>query len=247
MIDQEQNGDATWLVFAHGKANVMDLESCTALAVQFEALAAGVGPVVITGRDRIFSAGVDLKRILEGGDEYVAAFLPALERMLRAVILCPRPVVAGINGHAIAGGCVLACAADLALMADGGGRIGVPELAVGVPFPPMAFEVMRAAVPAHRRNEVILGAGTYRPDEALAIGLIDGVTAADTLESQVLAQCERLGAIPSTSYATTKAALNADVLDRAARNDLDQTISQWCSDPVRSAIQHYVEVTLKAR
>jgi enoyl-CoA hydratase/carnithine racemase len=247
MIEQQQRERTTWLVFAHGKANLMDLESCTALAEHFESLAAGTGPIAITGTGRIFSAGVDLKRILDGGADYISAFIPALERMLRAVLICPRPVVAAVNGHAIAGGCVLACATDLTLMADGGGRIGVPELAVGVPFPPTAMAVMCGAVPEHRLRQVILGAGTYLPEAATKVGLADAIVAPEVLESEALARCQQLSEIPAESYAATKRSLNAPLLERAAAGDVEQTISMWCSEPVRAAIAAYVEKTLGKR
>src|SRR5262249_58457001 len=97
------------------------------------------------GTGRIFSAGVDLLRLSEGGASYVRKFLPALCAMFAAVFSHAAPVVAAINGHAIAGGCVLACAADRRLVAREGGRIGVAGLLVGGPFPPGPLEIMRGA------------------------------------------------------------------------------------------------------
>ena len=61
--------------------------------------------MVLTGQGKIFSAGVNLKRLSEGGADYIRQFLPALHRLYDAVFFHPKPVVAAINGHAIAGGC----------------------------------------------------------------------------------------------------------------------------------------------
>jgi len=237
----------TWLTLGHGKANLMDLESCTGIAQEMEALAQGVGPVVITGTGRIFSAGVDLRRILDGGADYIAAFLPALERMLRATFELPRPLVAALNGHAIAGGCVLACAADLTLMADGGGRIGVPELAVGVPFPPMALNVMTTRVPPHKLRQVILAAATHPAEEALALGLVDRVVTPDTLTDAAQAAAVGLGQTPASVYAATKRALIADAIARVDGGSLGESIELWCSEPVLTAIRTYVAATLSGR
>ena len=96
--------------------------------------------VVLTGQGKIFSAGVDLKRLSEGGADYIRKFLPVLHKLYDTVFYHPKPVVAAINGHAIAGGCVLACCADRRIMAREGGRIGVTESLVGVPFPALAFD-----------------------------------------------------------------------------------------------------------
>jgi len=100
--------------------------------------------VVLTGSGPSFSAGVDLKRIVEGGPRYVERFLPALSAALLAVFDHAKPVVAAVNGHALAGGCVLAAACEMRLMS--GGTIGLAELAAGVPFPTVPLEVMRHAV-----------------------------------------------------------------------------------------------------
>src|SRR5262245_20876014 len=108
----------------------MDLEFCTAIAGRVAECEAdpSVAAVLITGQAQIFSAGVDLVRVVEGGAAYVRQFLPALGASLHAVFACSKPVVVAVNGHAIAGGCILACAADYRVMARGPGRIGIPEL-----------------------------------------------------------------------------------------------------------------------
>ncbi len=131
--------------------------------------------VILTGTGRIFSAGVDLPRLIEGGVPYIREFLPALNAMLAAVFSYPKPVVAAINGHAIAGGCVLACAADRRLMAKDGGRIGVTELLVGVPFPAAAMEIMRHATAPQYFEHAIFSGATFTPEDAAMRGLVDEV------------------------------------------------------------------------
>ena len=102
------------------------------------------GPIVLTGAGACFSAGVDLRAILDGGATYTDRFLAAVSAAFLAVFDHPAPVVAAINGHAIAGGCVLAMAADVRLMSTG--LIGLSEVAVGVPFPVAALEICRYAM-----------------------------------------------------------------------------------------------------
>src|SRR5712692_1105698 len=136
MIELTDRGTVTVLKMVHGKANALDLELCEALTSQLDdCRRSSIGALVLTGTGRMFSAGVDLPRIVDGGPAYVRAFLPSINRMFQTLFSFPKPVVAAINGHAIAGGCVMACAADVRLMAREPGRIGIPELLVGVPFP----------------------------------------------------------------------------------------------------------------
>ncbi len=172
MIDVKTNAGIAVMTLMHGKANALDIEFCEALTARFmELRKSDAKAVVITGQGKIFSAGVDLKRLSEGGADYIRKFLPALHKLYDAVFYHPKPVVAAINGHAIAGGCVLACCADRRIMARESGRIGVTELLVGVPFPALAFEIVRFAVPPRYLPEVTLSRRDLRQRRGLAARL----------------------------------------------------------------------------
>ncbi|HEX6360498.1 enoyl-CoA hydratase/isomerase family protein [Actinophytocola sp.] len=217
MIETSTHGDVAVLSLNHGPVNALDLELLTALP---EALrATNDAPVVLTGVGRCFSAGVDLKRIVDGGLPYVERFLPALSTAALAVFDHPRPVVAAVNGHALAGGCVLAAACDVRLMS--GGTIGLTELAAGVPFPTVPLEVMRyAAGPAV--NRLVLTADRLDPAEAHRLGLIDEVVVPDDLLAAAVRRAERLAGTPAAVYARAKRQLHAPAHERiAARRDVD--------------------------
>ena len=153
-----------------------------ALTRELDGAAEDVRALVLTGTGSIFSAGVDLFRVTRGGADSVRHFLPLLSRFLRTHVAFPRPVVAAVNGHAIAGGCVIALAADARLMAEGDGRIGLPELLVGVPFPTAALEVVRFAVPREKLQSLIYTGRTLSAREALGAGLVDEVVCLMTPE-----------------------------------------------------------------
>ena len=146
MIETADHDGIAVLTLNHGPVNALDLELLTAVPESLAAVASARA-VVLTGRGRSFSAGVDLKQIVNGGVPYVEMFLPALSLAMLSLFEHPAPVVAAVNGHALAGGCVLAAACDIRLMS--GGTIGLTELTVGVPFPTVPLEIMRhAAGPA---------------------------------------------------------------------------------------------------
>src|SRR5579872_1791909 len=139
MIETSSEDGIAIVTLRHGKANALDIALCDELAARFAELrATDARAVIVTGQGKIFSAGVDLRQVSAGGADYIRKFLPQLHRLYDAIFFHPRPVVAAINGHAIAGGCVLACCADRRILARGG-RIGMTELLVGVPFPALAF------------------------------------------------------------------------------------------------------------
>jgi len=121
-------------------------------------------------------------------------------------------VVAAVNGHAIAGGCVIVCACDYRIMAEGDGRIGVSELRVGVPFPVLPLEIMRFAVSNSHLQSLVYTGRTLLPEDAKAAGLVDEVVPAEKLLHQACETAEHFGAVPTNSFALTKALLRQPTL-----------------------------------
>ncbi|MCB9892889.1 MAG: enoyl-CoA hydratase/isomerase family protein [Planctomycetes bacterium] len=233
----------------HGKANALDLEFCTALADAFRAEAVESAPLVITGSGRIFSAGVDLPRVLAEGDDYTAAFLGALDDCFMRLFELQKPVVAAVNGHAIAGGCILAAACDVALMVDTGATIGVPELAVGVPFPPLPLEILRQAVGTSAARHLAFSCENVSADRAFQLGLVSRLTTAETLMLESIKDASRMGSMPRASFALTKQQLRlpATQMLAALKKHADDVAAEWRSPQVKEAIQQFVDSTLKRR
>jgi enoyl-CoA hydratase len=248
MIEITERDGIAIVRLTHGKANAMDIEFCRAVTGAFAKLKrTPVRAVVLTGQGGMFSAGVNLIRARDGGARYIRKFLPVLNAMFDAVFFFPKPLVAAINGHAIAGGCVLACCADRRLMAREAGRIGVTELLVGLPFPALAFEVMRfTAAPQHFSALVYSGA-TFPPLEAHALGLIDEVVEPRTLIDRAVADAKTLASLSPQAFAVTKRQLRLDVMDRMKKHGrrIDAAATRiWASEKATQTIRDYVARTL---
>ena len=245
MIELTEQGGVAVLRLADGKVNAMSLEFCEALTARFTELSSARA-VVLTGAGRIFSAGVDLLRLSEGGASYVHKFLPALCAMFAAVFSHAAPVVAAINGHAIAGGCVLACAADRRLMAREGGRIGVTELLVGVPFPPVAMEIMRDATAPQLFADAILSGATFTPLEALARGWVHEVVEPPALLASAIEAANALAALPPKAFALSKRQIRQPALQRMHVADVDAAVEQiWAEPETLARVRDYVARTLR--
>ena len=250
MLKLEMQDGISVLRMEHGKANAQDTEFCTAISegmAEIEGLPSRA--VLITGYGRFFSGGVDLKRVIAGGVDYLRDFVPALVRCFESVFFHPKPVVTAVNGHAIAGGCILACCGDRRLMSDDErAGIGVPELYVGVPFPAAAIEILRyACSPGHL--QMLVGSGrSLRPDEALEAGLVDALAAPDALESEALEVARRLASVRPEVFAVTKQQLRAPVRERirASADATGEAVSRlWTSPETVAAIERFVAKTLK--
>jgi enoyl-CoA hydratase len=232
MLNVEDQDDVAVVRIEHGRVGAMDAELLDAIT---DAVRDSDGALVFTGTGSAFSAGVDLRRILDGGRPYTEAFLVALSRMFRTVFDHPRPTVAAINGHAIAGGCVLALACDLRLMS--GGRIGLTELAVGVPFPTTALEIVRHAL-GSRAGQVLLGAQTETRERALALGMVGELTEPGELLPRALALATELAARSPESYRLAKVQLHrpANAAIEATAGGEVAVLAGWASDNTRLRI-----------
>lgn len=241
MIERELEDGILTLRLAHGKASAMDVELLEALGAELDA-AADARAVVLTGTGSIFSAGVDLFRLLDGGQAYVDRFVPLLSTFVRALFALPVPVVAAVNGHAVAGGGVMTLAADYRIMAEGTGRIGVPELLVGVPFPAAPLEVVRFAVPRHRLQSLVYLGRMLGPQDALAEGLLDEVVAPGALLRRAREVAAQLASLPQDVFRATKLALRADALarmDGAAEYDR-RAHAIWSAPETHDRIRAYM-------
>jgi enoyl-CoA hydratase len=250
MIERDLSERLLVLRLAHGKASALDLELCKELQREFEAAAESpdVRALLLTGTGSIFSAGVDLPRLVNSGKDYVQHFVEALEAMLRALFLFPKPAVAAINGHAIAGGAIMAFACDYRLMS--GGRIGVPEALVGVPFPPLALEVVRFAVPRQHLQSMIYLARTLETAEAKSMGLIDEVVAPVDLLPRAAAVARQLADIAPPAFRLTKRQLREPYLYDAARiasTSADEIDAQWADPQTHENIKAYLAKTIGKR
>jgi len=249
VLDVSQQTEIAVLRMSHGKANALDVDLCKHIIARLEELGtSSVRGVVLTGRGGIFSAGVDLIRALDGGAAYLREFLPVLRKLFDVVFFYPKPVIAAINGHAIAGGCVLACAADQRLMARGAGRIGVTELLVGLPFPAIALEIMRfVAVPTYFR-EVIFGGGRYPAEAAISRGLVDVIVDPAALLASAVEAAQSLASLSPAAFALSKSQTRQPVLDAVQKSagDFDQAVDEiWLSPHSASRIRDYVTKTFK--
>lgn len=231
-----------------GRANALDTALCRRIAEVFGELAGGPArAVVLTGAGPMFSAGVDLIKITDGGPGYVDEFLPALHAAFVAVFSSRLPVVAAVNGHAIAGGCILVSACDHRVMNADAGRIGVTELLVGVPFPVAAMEILRFAVGTPRLSGLIMSGQTYQAGDAAGLGLVDEAVGAGEVLPRALEVAGRFAALHPPAAAQARRQIRAQVLEQIAaqRAEDDVVRAIWRSPDALSAIGAYVTRVLR--
>jgi len=202
---------------------------------------------VLTGTGSIFSAGVDLFRLTNEGEDYVRRFFPLLTDCVRRLFVFPGPMVVAANGHAIAGGGLMIMTGDYRLMAEGSARMGVPELLVGVPFPAAPLEVVRWAVRPDLVQSLVYTGRTFSPQEALAHGLVDEVVPADALADRAREVAAQLAALPPEVFRLTKQRLRGEAAERMARSaEYDErALALWSAPGTHARIREYLAKTVR--
>ena len=200
-------------------------------------------PLLLRGAGDTFSAGLDLKEVAGLEAPGMERYLLLLDDLIDALYGYPGPTVAAVNGHAIAGGCVLALCCDLRVMADDPRlRIGLNEVALGLEFPPKILALARRRVPGRWLERVILEAALHAPEAAHELGLVDEI-AADCI-AVARQRLAGLAAHAARVYAATKHTLRSgalDLSDEARRHFHDTVVPAWCAPETKARIRAVFE------
>jgi enoyl-CoA hydratase len=195
-------------------------------------------PLFITGAGDAFCAGLNLKEVVALSPTGMERFLDLLERMVDALYGYPGPTVAYVNGHAIAGGCIVALACDLRIgLASDGARIGLNEVPLGLRFPPKTWRMVKHRLSPPALDRVVLEGALYPPAQSLRLGFLDEVVAS---EGEARAMAERFASSPRDAYLAAKRALRGgtlDVTEEERRHYLDEVLPTWTSDERKARIE----------
>ncbi len=231
-----------------GKVNAMSLEFVDEMNKSLAVFAADgkVRAVILAGNPQVFSAGIDLKRLVSESPDYLEVFLPRLSQLFEAALNFPKPLVTAITGHAVAGGCVVACTGDYRVISHNA-RIGIPELRVGVPFPTAGLEIMRWATVGECFRKMINTGETFVGQEAVDAGLADESCETGKVLERAHLAIEDMLQIPAEIFGLTKRQIRFPV-NRAitqGREAFGSEIDRLWRDPAtRQSITDYVKKRL---
>ncbi|HET7369394.1 MAG TPA: enoyl-CoA hydratase/isomerase family protein [Gammaproteobacteria bacterium] len=249
MIDIEEYTSIREIRLAHPPANALGPELVRALsAAVTEAPAAGARGIILSGAPGMFSAGLDVPALLSLDRPAVRTFWRDFVALICALADAPIPVAAAITGHSPAGGAVLALCCDYRVMAEGGYKIGLNEVRVGLPLPAVLFEAL-AHVVGHRKAALLGGEGRLLdPGQALTTGFVDELAPADDVVPQARQWLESVLALPPHAYSETRrrtrAPLRRAMADAAVAPAIDAIADSWCHDDTQ-AILHRVVADLR--
>ena len=242
LVSLEHHGDVALLRLRAGKANALGKDCLEALFAAFDEIDRATA-VVITGDGNAFSAGLALPEIIDHDRAGMLAHIELFERVMRRILTEPRVTVAAINGHAFAGGCVIALMCDVRVMAAGDGKIGLNEVQLGIGLPALITEPLRHRVPASSLGPIALAGRLFHPEQARTLGLVDEVVAPDRLVPRTLELAAEMGKAP-LAYMQIKHTLLRPVLeaiDRVAVPEREAWLDTWFSAHAQKLLRAAVD------
>ena len=249
----EAQGPLTVLRLDKPRGNAIDEPLVDALREAARTLAAdrGVrGVLLASAHPKIFCPGLDLLTLIGYEREQMQHFMLRFAEAVWALYGLPKPVVAAVGGHAVAGGCILALTADHRVLRRGGPEMGLNEVRIGVPLPWSVSVLLRSTVPAASLSRVALLGRNFAGEEARAAGLADELAEADGFEQRCLERLAEYAEKDAYAFGTTKTYLRAPALQAMQAHEearISDFLDGWFAEPTRARMREMVEALTRPR
>jgi enoyl-CoA hydratase len=197
---------------------------------------------MLAGSGKLFSPGLDLQELIELDRPAMGRFLNRFNACLLVLYSFPKPLVAAIHGHAIAGGYLLTLAADWRVLRQGA-KVGLAEIRVGVPLPFGIAMILRDTIPRRELERVALFGRNWDDRGALEAGLVHELWGEEGFEAHCVERLRELAAKDPTAFAITKRYLRSATVERIRAYDApfaDQFLDSWFQPSTRERIREVV-------
>ncbi len=206
--------------------------------------------IVVSGREGMFSAGLDVPELLQLDHAGMTRFWRSFFTLLETVARSPIPVVAAITGHSPAGGAVFSLFCDYRVMCSGEYRIGLNETRVGLLVPRVIQQALVRLVGAHRAERMIVAGTLVKPEEALQAGLVDCLAddAASTVATAV-EWCEQHLSLPSLAMSGNRRMMRQSLcshFDDLGEKHIEDFVNYWFEEQTQSTLHALVAQLQKA-
>lgn len=200
--------------------------------------------VILTGQGAFFSAGLDVVELYSYSEDEILQFWRAFDKLVRNLVAFPKQLIAAVNGHSPAGGCVLALCADYRVMANGAYRIGLNEVPVGVVVPESIFNLYSFWVGSAVAYRNLMEGKLFTADEALAIGLVDEAVDQALVEEHALNKLKQYFSFNRSVWKQSKLNLRKNLVNKLSvdfNSTYEPTIKEWWSPETRNQLAAMIE------
>jgi len=245
MIERTQHGDGiVELRLDRPPVNALNPQLVQALDEALaQAVSANAQAVILSGREGLFSAGLDVPGLLALDERGMRDFWRALFGLLERIARCPVPVVAALTGHCPAGGTVLALFADYRVQAEGEFRLGLNEVQVGLVVPPLIHKALVRLVGPYPAERHLVAGEMIPAADALALGLVDELAPPAAVVGRAVEWCQGLLKLPQHAMLATRGLCRAElgaVFDDRDALDIDAFVEGWFDDQTQATLKALV-------
>ncbi len=203
-----------------------------------------IGAVIITGKDNFFSAGLDLIELYDYNLEEAKDFWHLFLKFVAKITAFKKPLIAAINGHCPAGGCVIALACDARIMAEGKFIIGLNEVPVGIIVPNAIFNLYAFWLGKANAAKNLLEGKLFHPADALAIGLVDELVNPESILTAAERKARKYMAFESNTWQQSKINIRKELIASTSADqtaDLEIMLKQWWSPATRAILKTLID------
>lgn len=241
-VGLSREGEVVVLTLRRGKVNAMNGAVVEELRSRFDELVAedSAKAIVLTGRGKFFSFGLDVPELFPLSKDEFTRFVRMFTDLYTAIYVYPKPVIAALNGHTVAGGCMLALACDRRLMAEGKGKIALNEITFGSSVFAGSVEMLRACVGESNAGEILFSGAMFESDKAATLGLVDRIVPAGDLLELAVNEARAMAARDSQAFASIKRLLHGPVMEaiRSRENEsIREFVRIWYSETTRRELR----------
>lgn len=220
MIKIERDHPVPVLRMNDGKANVLNETSLDSIRAAL-AEVKGEKALVLAGTESCFSGGLDLKTLPTLPPEELSRVLTKFGEVVLLLLHHPRPIVAAVNGHAIAGGAILSMCCDTRIGADKPLKIGLTEVPIGMPLPRFVIRLAQQKLAARYLTQAVLHGGVYHGAKAIEVGYFDELAPPDQVEAVALERAAALAKLPDPAYSASKKVLLSHLREGLSQDELN--------------------------
>lgn len=220
------------------------IREANAIMDEAEADASVRALVVTSSHKTIFCPGVDLPSLMDHSAAQMRSFYQALTDIVRRKVAYPKPEIYALNGHTIAGGCMMALAGDYRMMAKGRAMFGMMEIDVGLAAPIGVVEMLQHVLGGRLAERVLFSGARFSAEDALALGLVDELVEPETLVDRAIKKARALADKPSGGYRRLKRYARQALATRMQTLDdahLDELVDQWFSEETQRLVTAAVQ------
>ncbi len=230
------------IVIRRGKVNAFNDNLIDELSRTFGGLALdpSVRAIILTGTGKFFSFGFDIPQFLGYDRERFTRYLTNFTRLYREIFVHPKPVVAALNGHTIAGACMVSTACDCRLMVTGKARISLNEINFGSSVFAGSAEMLKLLVGHRMAESVLLSGSMYSAEEALQMGLVDQVVSEEELDAEADRVAREYAAKDADAFRSIKGLLRrstAERMEMTERASIEEFVRIWYSEKTWARLQ----------